>query len=74
MFVASDAIWYWVDLSELDQAEFEKVYQLIHDWSFTGPKQEEGYRQYSFTWNEPQSVESVTGLPSSVFRRLSGKR
>lgn len=72
--MASDTIWYWVDLSQLDQKEFERVYDLIYQWSFTGPREEKGYRQYTFTWNEPSSVESVTGLPTSVFRRLSGKQ
>lgn len=71
--MASDVIWYWVDLSHLDQAEFERVYSLLHQWSFTGPKEEEGYRQYTFVWNEQASVEEITGLPSSALRRLSGK-
>lgn len=69
--MASDTIWYWVDLSNLDQDEYTRVYNLLDQWAFTGLKEQE-YRQYSFVWNEPESVESVTGLPSSLFRRIHG--
>lgn len=71
--MASAAIWYWVDLSGLDQAEFERVYSLLEKCAFTGLKEEEGYRQYTFVWNEQASVEEITGLPSSVLHRLSGR-
>ena len=69
--MSSDATWYFVDLSGLDQAEYERVYNLIREWAFTGPKEEGGYRRYTFVWNDPKSVEEVTGLPSSAFRRLN---
>ena len=71
--MASDNIWYWVDLSGLEDDEFNRVYRLLDDWSFTGLKEDEGYRKYTFIWNDPSNVEEITGLPASVLHRLAGK-
>lgn len=57
---------YRVDLHAYSENEHDRIYQLLSDFAGITPLWTGSAGIYLVDWNCPETIESVTGLPSSL--------
>lgn len=63
---------YIVDLGDYQGAEFDKVYELLNGWAFTGLKLVDikQPRVFSFFLDENDDIRRIVDLPDDKIRRI----
>ena len=61
---------YIVDLGDYQDAEFDKVYELLNSWAFTGLKLVKTPRVFSFFLDEGDDIRQIVDLPDDKIRRI----
>lgn len=57
---------YCVDLHTCSESEHDRIYQILSDFSGITPLWTGNAGVYLVDWDCPETIESVTGLPSSL--------
>lgn len=57
---------YIVDMRSCSESEHNRIYQLLSDWAFMEPEPSSVPGVYFVDWDLKETIESVTGLPSSA--------
>lgn len=57
---------YRVDLHTYSESEHDRIYQILSDFAEPSPLWTGNAGVYLVDWNCPETIESVTGLPSSL--------
>ncbi len=60
---------YFVDLRSYSEEEHDRIYQLLSDWAFMPPVWTGKPAQYIVYWDLTETIESITGIPSSCITR-----
>ena len=62
---------YKVDLHDYCGEEFDRLYGLLDQWSWTISIYPDMQRAFIVTWKEKQSITEITGIPMSKIQALS---
>jgi len=61
---------YDVDLRQFAGEEYDRLYKLLDNWSWTISFYPSTPKMFRVTWNEKSSINEVTGIPESAIREV----